>query len=114
MSANKSLLPVADKLVPACTRALELDPDQSGALIFKAMYERSVDWNWYKAERLLRRAQAISRDPANKRMALAFSLLLPVGRIEEAEQLLKGAMELDPLNSVSKRLYAVLLIVKRD
>jgi TolB-like protein/tetratricopeptide (TPR) repeat protein len=81
----------------AAAKALELTPNSSeayGALAFAAFY---YDWNWRQTEDLFRKA--LSLNP-NNQVAHEFygSYLHAMGRLDEADQQIRIAQDLDPLS----------------
>ncbi|HZQ53981.1 MAG TPA: hypothetical protein VFB14_17395 [Bryobacteraceae bacterium] len=80
-------------------KALELDPNSADALSEEAIGTAVMYHDWKQADGLFRRAIAIKPSDALTRETYAWSVLWPTGRLEEAQQEQKKAIELDPLNA---------------
>ena len=89
---------VAAPLERAVTRALELDPEQSGALAGKAWFTVRTTWDWQAAERLYVRAvDQQGRDTFAVDFYAALQLA-PLGRVDEAVALYREALAADPFH----------------
>ena len=90
----------AERARVAGRRALEVEPDLAaghGALGSVHMY---YDWDWKAAESCIRRALQLA--PEDSLLAVrAATLLLNLGRIDEAGALVQRALALDPLNATA-------------
>ena len=99
------VLPLAEGLqttVQYGQKALELDPNSADALAEWGIGTAVMYHDWKQADRLFRRAIAIKPSDALTRETYAWSVLWPTGRLEEAQQEQKKAIELDPLNAESR------------
>ena len=86
------------KMRAAAEKALELDPLLAEAYASDGLvYSR--DHNWQESERAFRRSIEINPSLSESRKDFAFSLLFPLGRLDEAVRELRKAVELDPLSA---------------
>lgn len=79
--------------------ALALDPGDPHALFMSGVMAHVVDWDWSRAERLLRAAVRRAPGKVEYRVGLAF-LLSTAGRRNDAVRELERARELKPVTSV--------------
>jgi serine/threonine-protein kinase len=86
----------------AATRALQLDPDLPEAMTVLGKVLGWYEWEFGEAERLLRRAVALSPNNAESHWALG-SVLPSVGRLQEGLEELRRAAALDPLFALYQR-----------
>jgi TolB-like protein/DNA-binding winged helix-turn-helix (wHTH) protein/Tfp pilus assembly protein PilF len=87
------------KMRAAAEKALELDPLLAEAYASNGLvYSR--DRNWQEAERAFRRSIEINPSLSESRKDFAFSVLFPLGRLDEAVRELRKAVELDPLSAL--------------
>ncbi len=83
----------------AAERALALDPDLPEALAARANVKAFYDWDWPAAEVDFRRAIALN--PGNSMARFQYgSMLMCLGRFDEATRELARAHELDPLSQL--------------
>jgi tetratricopeptide (TPR) repeat protein len=90
---------VMSKAKSAAIRALEIDNSLAEAHTSLAYAKHLFDWDWEGAEAGFRRALGLNPNYANARHWYAH-LLMAVGRIEEALEESKRALELDPVSAV--------------
>lgn len=90
-------------------RALELDPRLPDVKAMLAGIEYVAGWNWPQAEALYRES-LLAADTVYARQNYGLSLLTR-GRIAEAEQQLRKALELDPLSAYEHLVFAWALLV---
>jgi TolB-like protein/Tfp pilus assembly protein PilF len=81
----------------AATRALEHQPDTVTALTAKAVTTSAIYYDYEGAELLYRRAYELGSDLGYWSFVYSFNLLYPLGRYQEAIDLLEAAVEKDPL-----------------
>lgn len=81
----------------AATKALELDPTSSQALVPLAVTD-CANWQWSSAESRFRRAIHLQPANAQAHIWFVFFCLLPQGRADESIVALQTAVTLDPLN----------------
>lgn len=81
----------------AATRALEHQSDTVTALTAKAVAESVVYYDFEGAEELALRAYELGIDLGYWSFVYSFNLLYPLGRYQEATELLEVAIEKDPL-----------------
>jgi TolB-like protein len=82
---------------PAATKALQLDPLLAEAhAAMGTVY--SSDRDWTNAEKSFRRAIELNPGLSQISTAFAFWTLGPLGRLDEAERLLRAALQADPLS----------------
>jgi serine/threonine protein kinase len=91
---------VAGSLSASSSRALELDPDQPGALVGKAWSIINTSWDWRAAEELSLRAMKHSSRDVFATDFYAALQLCPTGRIDEAVALYRETLETDPFNTL--------------
>jgi TolB-like protein/DNA-binding winged helix-turn-helix (wHTH) protein/Tfp pilus assembly protein PilF len=85
------------KMRAAAEKALQLDPLLPEAYASMGLvYSR--DRSWQDSERAFRRSIELNPNLSESRRDFAFSLLFPLGRLEEAIRELRKAVELDPLS----------------
>ena len=84
------------KAKAAAKKALELDPAIPEAHISRGVIQCSYDWNWEEGRRTLERAMEFDSDLALVHHAYANQVLLPRRRIDDAIQLQRKAIALDP------------------
>ncbi len=86
------------KMRAAAEKALQLDPLLAQAHAGMGLvYAR--DHNWQDSERSFRRSIEINANLSESRKDFAFSVLFPLGRLDEAVRELRKAVELDPLSA---------------
>jgi TolB-like protein/TPR repeat protein len=81
----------------AATRALEHQPDTVTALSAKAVVNGAIYYDYEGAELLYRRAYELGSDLGYWSFVYSFNLLYPLGRYQEAIELLEAAVANDPL-----------------
>jgi serine/threonine-protein kinase len=81
----------------AATRALEHQPDSVTALSAKAVATGAIYYDYEKADLLYRQAYELGIDLSYWSFVYSFNLLYPLGRYQEAIELLEAAVEKDPL-----------------
>ncbi|MEM7586403.1 MAG: winged helix-turn-helix domain-containing protein [Acidobacteriota bacterium] len=97
MQASEAL-PLARE---AADRALELDDSLGEAYLASAMVRFNFDWDWPAAERDFLRA--LELNPSDALTHERYSILLTcLGRFEEAAATAQRAVELDPLNRITR------------
>ena len=97
----------------AAETALQLDPLLAEAhAAMGLVYSRKLDWQ--KAEESFRRAIDLNPSLTQISASYSFSALIPLGRLAEAEQLLRRALQSDPLSlSLQRELAWVQFITGR-
>jgi eukaryotic-like serine/threonine-protein kinase len=90
---------VQPKAIAAATKAIELDNSSGEAHSSLAFIKLNYDWDWPGAEAEFRRGIELNPGWANVHHWYAH-MLLSAGRIEEAEQSSKKALELDALSPI--------------
>lgn len=94
----------------AAVRALELDPLLSEAHAAMGLtYSRERQWE--NAQKSFRRAIELNPSLTQIHTRYSTSTLLPLGRLDEAEQLLNKALETDPLSLAVRRELGNLQII---
>jgi predicted Zn-dependent protease len=93
----------------AALNALQLDPLLAEA--HAAMgYVYSREFDWQKADQSFRRAIDLNPSLTQSYTLYAFTTLLPLGKLDEAERLLQQAMRADPLSLSPQRETAMVQI----
>jgi Tfp pilus assembly protein PilF len=85
----------------AAEKALAIDPSNREARGILAVLAAMVDYDWSAAEAHLRQAMAAEPIPPAVRTRYAVWYLLPLGRIPEATEQSRLALETDPLSMVT-------------
>ncbi|HZD53130.1 MAG TPA: winged helix-turn-helix domain-containing protein [Woeseiaceae bacterium] len=102
------LLPLYETVAPTqavpqarslAERALELDPDNAGALTILGSIEMLYAWNWSRAESLLREAVTLNPNDATAQQRLG-ELYCCRSRFGECQRRMRKALDLDPLSAV--------------
>jgi eukaryotic-like serine/threonine-protein kinase len=83
----------------AAEHALALDPQLGDALAALGCVQAVYDRDFVRAEETFRRAATIDRDNPTVHHWYAAQLLLPLGRVREAQRALRRARALDPLST---------------
>jgi len=99
--ANLSLIPAEEghRLArEAVERALALDPNLAQAHTQMGRIKQQVDFDWVGADASLQRAIALEPGNSGNALSAAFSAAI-LGRFDEALQLVRRAVDLDPLNA---------------
>jgi len=91
-------------------RALALTPDLAEGHCAAGELALVFDWDWARAERELRRAIELSPRYAAAHYRLALFLSLVASRFEEAVELARRAVELDPLAPLPQAQLGVVLM----
>lgn len=98
------------RMRPAAVKAVELDPLLSEAHAAMGMtYSR--ERHWENAQKSFRRAIELNPSLTQIYTNYSTSTLLPLGKLDEAEQLLTRALEIDPLSLAVRRELALLQII---
>jgi serine/threonine-protein kinase len=84
----------------AARRAIDLDPHLAEAYPSLALIRSKCDWEWEEAESLYRKAIALNPGYATAHFWLSGDLLAMLGRLDEAEEEVEIAIELDPLSGI--------------
>jgi TolB-like protein/Tfp pilus assembly protein PilF len=96
----------------AARKALELDDSLSEAHAARAN-ALSVAWKWSEAEPEYRRAIELNPNNAAAHYFYAFTLLMPLNRIDQSLEEFRIALSLDPLSSITDINYGLTLMVAR-
>jgi serine/threonine-protein kinase len=89
----------------ALERALDLEPDLSDALLAQATIQTNFDYNWKGAAETLRKGLALTpQDPAL--LVWAANLATARGETEQALDLVRRAVTLDPVNAQAREFLA--------
>lgn len=93
----------------SAARAMELDPDLPQGYTSGAIIALQYSLDWKTAQRLLDKALQLDPNDSN---ALAFRahLTQAVGTIEDAEAYMRQSIDLDPLNPLTRRYLARLVL----
>ena len=99
--ADQGWVPVAEgyeQAREAVERALALEPDLAEAHALMGWIQRTYDWNWSSSQASY--ARALKLDPGNAiALRRAATLAWSLGRMEEAIELSRRAVEQDPLSA---------------
>lgn len=80
-------------------RALEIDPTLDSAHTSLGFVKTMYDWNWASAEKHFLRALSLNPSSVDAMHAYGMTLLAPLGRLDEALEMMRKAQHLDPLSS---------------
>ena len=94
-------------------RALELDDTLAETHALLGMLRKELDYNWPEVERELRRAFELNPRSPLVRLRQAISLLLPVGRLDEAVDELEALVRTDPLSLFTRWWLGVAALLAR-
>jgi TolB-like protein/class 3 adenylate cyclase/Tfp pilus assembly protein PilF len=94
----------------AAQRALSLAPDLAEGHIALGRVLESYDWNWTAAEASFRRALELAPGDANVLRAVA-QLGRILGRVDEAREMARKAIALDPLSAQTHRQAAMIALI---
>ena len=84
--------------VYAALRALEIDPSLGETHALLGMYRKELDYNWPEVHREMMLGFRLKPSSPVVRLRYALSSLLPHGRLEEAIEQLRLALEDDPMS----------------
>ncbi len=96
----------------AASKALELDPNLGEAHSVMA-HVKAAGFDWAGAEKEYKRAIELDPNYANAHYFYAFTCLVPLGRMQEAIQEIKKALDLDPLSPIINANLGRTLIMAR-
>ena len=94
-------------------KALQLDGQLGEAHATLGAYRALFDFDWPGAESAYVKGLACDPGSALAHRGLALSVLMPMGRLEEAEAEVRRALELDPLSPESHFITAMALFFRR-
>jgi len=97
----------------AATQALSIDPQQARALGVLGSIAMQYDWDWSRAESLLRKAQTLQPNDATTEQWLG-ELYCYLRRFEECRRHLRMALGLEPLSPVLRMLRASIALWEGD
>jgi len=81
-------------------KALEIDPTLDSAHTSLGFVQTMYDWNWASAEKHFQLALSLNPSSVDAMHAYGMTLLAPLGRFDEALEMMRNAQRLDPLSSV--------------
>jgi serine/threonine-protein kinase len=90
-------------------KALELTPAEPRALAVLGGVAALYEHDWNKAGERFQLALAAGQVPAEVRLRCAIFYLVPLGRFQDAVELIENAVEHDPLNIVFRSTFALIL-----
>jgi eukaryotic-like serine/threonine-protein kinase len=88
--------------IAAVNRALDLNPESAEAYHIRGMVRTFYEWNWRGAEKDFVRALELNPAFALAHVARA-NILVALRRNQEAQAEIRHALELDPLNMITRR-----------
>ncbi|HOC16814.1 MAG TPA: protein kinase [Vicinamibacterales bacterium] len=97
----------------AALRALDLDPGSGEAHASFALIHSIYDWEWEEAEAFYRRSIELNPGYATAHHWFALDFLANVGRLDEAQEELDLARQLDPLSAIIQEGKPYLLMMQR-
>jgi eukaryotic-like serine/threonine-protein kinase len=109
------LLPPAQALVladAASQKAVALDGASSEAHVARGNALASA-WRWNEAEPEFRRAIELNPNNANAHYFYGFNYLLPMNKLDDAQEQFRLALALDPLASIIRNNYALAFVAQR-
>ena len=98
----------------AALRAVEIDDTLADTHALVGMYRKELDYNWPEVQRENRRALELNPSSPTVRLRMAISELMPLGRLKEAVEALKFAVEADPLSLFDRWWMCVMYYLARD
>lgn len=98
----------------AAQQALELDPDLGEAETSLGLIRALYDWEWADAERHFRRAIALNPSHVTAHHWYAIDYLAICGRLEEAEEHIRIARELDPFSPLILEGVGYMYLLRRQ
>ena len=110
------LIPPAKALVlagEASQKAVALDGASSEAHVARGNALASA-WQWNEAEPEFRRAIELNPNNANAHYFYGFNYLLPVNKLDEAQDQFRLALALDPLALIIRNNYALSFVAQRN
>ncbi len=93
----------------ASKKAVQLDDKSSEAHVARGN-ALSQSWKWSEAESEFRRAIELNPNNANAHYFYAFNYLVPINKLDEAQEQFRLALTLDPLASIIRTNYALTLM----
>ena len=111
MKPTADMVPLAKS---AAEKALALDPANSEAHSVLAVAAGVFDYDWKMAEARLRKAMAAERVAAMVRFRYAMYYLLPFGRVPEAIEQGRLALETDPLSTTLHYFMSLCLFLAKQ
>ena len=94
----KPAVEAAPAVKSALAEALRLEPDSVAGLCNLALMQAGWDWDWAAAGTTFDKALAAGSGLASVQFHYGLDYLTPLGRLEEALQALRRALQLDPLS----------------
>ena len=94
--------------------AVMLDPHAVEARTSLAHVKATQDWDWHGAEREFQTAINLDPSYATAHHWYAMSCLVPMERLDEALEEMRGAQSLDPVSSIVARDLALIFAYRRD
>ncbi len=107
--APTEVVPLARR---ALNKALEIDPNNAGAVLTSAWIEMTYDWDWVAADRSHLRALELAPSLSYIHSNYAY-MLASVGRFDEALDHARRAVRLDPLSLHAGQQLGMMLYLAR-
>jgi serine/threonine-protein kinase len=105
------VMPLAES---SARRALELDQNSAEVFTSLAIIRSLFEWNWAEGEDLYRRAIALNPSYAKAHHWFGTDLLAVLGRMDEAEEEIRLAVQLDPLSLVLHENLGYIQMLRRN
>jgi TolB-like protein/tetratricopeptide (TPR) repeat protein len=83
----------------AADKAIELQPTLAYGYLMRGLIRANTQWDFAAAEKDFQRAMQLEPDSVDTAMDYAGGVLIPTGRLAQAEALQRKALEADPLNA---------------
>ncbi len=105
------VMPLAES---SARRALELDQNSAEVFTSLAIIRSLFEWNWAEGEDLYRRAIALNPSYAKAHHWFGTDLLALLGRMDEAEEEIRLAVQLDPLSLMLHENLGYIQMLRRN
>ncbi len=98
----------------AALRAVEIDDTLGDTHALVGMYRKELDYNWPEVRRENQRALELSPSSSVVRLRMAISELMPMGRLKDAVEAVKAAIEANPLSLFDRWWMSVMYYLSHD
>lgn len=98
----------------AALRALEIDNTLAETHALLGQFRKVLNYTWSEVQREMALARRLNPNSLLVKFRYAISLLMPLGRLEEAVAELESVLDLDPLNLEARRWLGLMHWWRRD